>query len=112
MALDSGSLTVRPGSFTVLLGPSGCGKTTCLRIVAGLETATEGQIEIAGRDVTALPTASRGVAMVFQSYALFPHLSVACARSRTLARLSVARPTIAPDADRADGRYRGFDGAG
>jgi sn-glycerol 3-phosphate transport system ATP-binding protein len=76
-ALDRVSLTVPPGSFTVLLGPSGCGKTTCLRIVAGLETASEGTIEIAGRDVTALPPAARGVAMVFQSYALFPHLSVA-----------------------------------
>jgi sn-glycerol 3-phosphate transport system ATP-binding protein len=61
----------------VLLGPSGCGKTTCLRIVAGLETATEGRIEIAGHDVTTLPPAARGVAMVFQSYALFPHLNVA-----------------------------------
>ena len=76
-ALDRISLDVRPGTFTVLLGPSGCGKTTCLRIVAGLETATEGRVEIAGRDVTNLPPAARGVAMVFQSYALFPHLNVA-----------------------------------
>ncbi len=76
-ALDSISLRVRPGSFTVLLGPSGCGKTTCLRIVAGLETASEGRVEIGGRDVTHLPPAARGVAMVFQSYALFPHLTVA-----------------------------------
>ena len=76
-ALDSASLHVPAGSFTVLLGPSGCGKTTCLRIVAGLETASSGRIEIAGRDVTNLPPAERGVSMVFQSYALFPHLSVA-----------------------------------
>ena len=76
-ALDGISLHVRAGSFTVLLGPSGCGKTTCLRIVAGLETATEGRVEIGGRDVTRLPPAARGVAMVFQSYALFPHLTVA-----------------------------------
>src|SRR3954462_6218703 len=76
-ALDGISIEVAPGSFTVLLGPSGCGKTTCLRIVAGLETASEGRIEIAGRDVTNLPPAARGVAMVFQSYALFPHLNVA-----------------------------------
>jgi sn-glycerol 3-phosphate transport system ATP-binding protein len=75
-ALDAISLSVRPGSFTVLLGPSGCGKTTCLRIVAGLETASEGRVEIGGRDVTRLPPAARGVAMVFQSYALFPHLTV------------------------------------
>jgi sn-glycerol 3-phosphate transport system ATP-binding protein len=76
-ALDRVSIDVAPGSFTVLLGPSGCGKTTCLRIVAGLETASEGRIQIAGRDVTNLPPADRGVAMVFQSYALFPHLNVA-----------------------------------
>jgi sn-glycerol 3-phosphate transport system ATP-binding protein len=76
-ALDGVSIDVEPGRFTVLLGPSGCGKTTCLRIVAGLETATEGRVEIAGRDVTNLPPAARGVAMVFQSYALFPHLNVA-----------------------------------
>ena len=76
-ALDRITLDVAPGRFTVLLGPSGCGKSTCLRIVAGLETATEGRVEIGGRDVTHLPPAARGVAMVFQSYALFPHLSVA-----------------------------------
>jgi sn-glycerol 3-phosphate transport system ATP-binding protein len=76
-ALDQVSISVEPGRFTVLLGPSGCGKTTCLRIVAGLETATAGGVEIAGRDVTNLPPAARGVAMVFQSYALFPHLNVA-----------------------------------
>ena len=76
-ALDRISIDVAPGSFTVLLGPSGCGKTTCLRIVAGLEAATEGHVEIGGRDVTKLPPAARGVAMVFQSYALFPHLNVA-----------------------------------
>ena len=76
-ALDNISLHVRPGSFAVLLGPSGCGKTTCLRIVAGLETTTSGSVFIGGRDVTRLPPAARGVAMVFQSYALFPHLTVA-----------------------------------
>jgi sn-glycerol 3-phosphate transport system ATP-binding protein len=75
--LDRVSINISTGSFTVLLGPSGCGKTTCLRIVAGLETATEGRVEIGGRDVTHLPPATRGVAMVFQSYALFPHLTVA-----------------------------------
>lgn len=75
-ALERVSIEVAPGSFTVLLGPSGCGKTTCLRIVAGLETASEGRVEIGGRDVTNLPPAARGVAMVFQSYALFPHLTV------------------------------------
>ena len=76
-ALEGVSLHVAAGSFCVLLGPSGCGKTTCLRIVAGLEQASTGKVEIGGRDVTLLPAASRGVAMVFQSYALFPHLNVA-----------------------------------
>ncbi len=75
-ALDRVSFTVKAGQFCVLLGPSGCGKTTCLRIVAGLDQATSGRVEIGGRDVTSLPPAARGVAMVFQSYALFPHLSV------------------------------------
>jgi sn-glycerol 3-phosphate transport system ATP-binding protein len=60
-----------------LLGPSGCGKSTTLRLIAGLETASAGTIRIADREVTALPPAKRGVSMVFQNYALFPHLSVA-----------------------------------
>lgn len=77
VALDSVSLDVPPGTFTVLLGPSGCGKTTCLRIIAGLEAASSGTVGIGGRDVTDLPPSERGVAMVFQSYALFPHLTVA-----------------------------------
>ncbi len=77
VALHNVSLRIEPGSFCVLLGPSGCGKSTTLRIIAGLETATSGSLRIDGRDVTALPPAQRGVAMVFQNYALFPHLSVA-----------------------------------
>ena len=76
-ALTDVSIDIAAGSFCVLLGPSGCGKTTCLRIVAGLDQASAGRIEIGGRDVTHLSPARRGVAMVFQSYALFPHLSVA-----------------------------------
>jgi len=75
-ALAGISFSVEAGSFCVLLGPSGCGKTTLLRIVAGLEQASGGRVEIGGRDVTNLPPAARGVAMVFQSYALFPHLNV------------------------------------
>ena len=77
IALDGVSLTVPAGCFAVLLGPSGCGKSTCLRIAAGLEAPDSGRVEIDGRDVTALAPAARGVAMVFQSYALFPHLNVA-----------------------------------
>lgn len=76
-ALDGVSITVAAGSFAVLLGPSGCGKTTCLRIIAGLEQPDAGAVLLDGRDVTSLPPAQRGLAMVFQSYALFPHLTVA-----------------------------------
>jgi sn-glycerol 3-phosphate transport system ATP-binding protein len=76
-ALDGIDLTIAPASFCVLLGPSGCGKSTTLRIIAGLEMASAGQVIIDGRDVTALAPAQRGIAMVFQNYALFPHLSVA-----------------------------------
>ncbi|MGJ7506817.1 ABC transporter ATP-binding protein [Variovorax sp. GT1P44] len=76
-ALHAVNLEIQPGSFCVLLGPSGCGKSTTLRIVAGLESATGGQVLIDGQDVTTLPPARRGIAMVFQNYALFPHLSVA-----------------------------------
>jgi sn-glycerol 3-phosphate transport system ATP-binding protein len=76
-AVDGISFSAQPGRLVALLGPSGCGKSTTLRLIAGLETATAGSIAIAGRDVTDLPPAKRGVSMVFQSYALFPHLSVA-----------------------------------
>ena len=76
-AVDGISFAAQPGRLVALLGPSGCGKSTTLRLIAGLETATSGSIAIAGRDVTDLPPAKRGVSMVFQSYALFPHLSVA-----------------------------------
>mgnify|MGYP003287462481 FL=1 len=75
-ALRAMNLHIPAGSFCVLLGPSGCGKSTTLRIIAGLETATSGQVRIGGKDVTQLPPAERGIAMVFQNYALFPHLSV------------------------------------
>ena len=75
-ALRAMNLHITAGSFCVLLGPSGCGKSTTLRIIAGLETATSGQVRIGGKDVTHLPPAERGIAMVFQNYALFPHLSV------------------------------------
>lgn len=71
------SFAVKQGHLTVLLGPSGCGKSTMLRMIAGLEEPTSGTIEIGGRDVAGLTGAARGVAMVFQSYALFPHLTVA-----------------------------------
>ncbi|MFZ4410155.1 MAG: ABC transporter ATP-binding protein [Paracraurococcus sp.] len=71
------SLTMAEGEFLALVGPSGCGKTTLLRIIAGLESADAGSIRIAGRDVTKLRAADRDIAMVFQNYALYPHLTVA-----------------------------------
>ncbi|HEV3478526.1 MAG TPA: sn-glycerol-3-phosphate ABC transporter ATP-binding protein UgpC [Gaiellaceae bacterium] len=70
------SLTIEDGEFIVLVGASGCGKTTLLRLIAGLEEATAGRIEIGGKDVTDKPPRLRDVAMVFQSYALYPHMSV------------------------------------
>ncbi len=69
-------LAIKDKEFVVFVGPSGCGKSTLMRIVAGLESATSGQIVIEGRDVSDLPPVERGIAMVFQSYALYPHLSV------------------------------------
>jgi ABC-type Fe3+/spermidine/putrescine transport system ATPase subunit len=70
------SIDVKPGEFLTLLGPSGCGKTTTLRMIAGFEAPDAGSIEFGGQDVTRLPANQRGIGMVFQNYALFPHLSV------------------------------------
>ena len=75
-AVDHVSFTVPQGTLTTILGPSGCGKTTLLRMIAGLETPSAGRIFIAGSDVTAKSPAERNVSMVFQSYALFPHMNV------------------------------------
>lgn len=75
-AVDGFTLDVKDGEFLVLVGPSGCGKSTSLRMVAGLETPTSGRIFIGGRDVTALPPKDRDIAMVFQNYALYPHMTV------------------------------------
>jgi multiple sugar transport system ATP-binding protein len=69
-------LNIEDGEFVVFVGPSGCGKSTLLRLIAGLEDTTSGVIAIDGKDATALPPAKRGLAMVFQSYALYPHMSV------------------------------------
>jgi len=76
-ALDDVSLDIRQGEFFTLLGPSGCGKTTLLRLIAGFEMPTEGQILLDGKDISVLPPNRRPVNTVFQSYALFPHLTVA-----------------------------------
>ena len=76
LAVDSISFEVQKGSLTTILGPSGCGKTTTLRMIAGLETPSAGQIIMDGKDVTTLGPAERNVSMMFQSYALFPHMNV------------------------------------
>ena len=76
MAVKGISFEVPAGTLTTILGPSGCGKTTTLRMIAGLESATSGSIFMGGRDVTTLGPAERNVSMMFQSYALFPHMNV------------------------------------
>ncbi|HNY68210.1 MAG TPA: ABC transporter ATP-binding protein, partial [Bacillota bacterium] len=76
VAADNVTLTINPGELVTFLGPSGCGKTTTLRMVAGFENPTSGRVFIGDRDVTSLPPNNRDTAMVFQSYALFPHMTV------------------------------------
>jgi iron(III) transport system ATP-binding protein len=76
VAVNRVSFTIERATLVTLLGPSGCGKTTTLRLIAGLELATEGEVWIGGRDVTRRPATERNVSMVFQSYALFPHMTV------------------------------------
>ena len=86
-------LEIEEGEFVVFVGPSGCGKSTLLRLIAGLEDVSDGQILINGTDATAIPPASRGLAMVFQSYALYPHMSV---------RNNIAFPLRMAGLDRAE----------
>ena len=76
VAVQSVSHNFKPDSYTCLLGPSGCGKSSTLRMIAGHESVSEGSIVLGGRDISYLPPAQRGTAMMFQNYALFPHLSV------------------------------------
>ena len=75
-ALEDVSITINDGEFVVLVGPSGCGKTTLLRMVAGLEDITEGEISIGKKTVNEVAPKDRDIAMVFQNYALYPHMSV------------------------------------
>ncbi len=96
-ALDDLTLDVAPGEFLVLLGPSGCGKTTVLRLIAGLEEASAGEIAIDGVRVNDLPPKDRDVAMVFQNYALYPHLSV---------RENIAFPLVMRRTPKAEARKR------
>src|SRR3954469_15038092 len=76
LAVDEVSFTIHEGEFFSMLGPSGCGKTTTLRMIAGFEEPTDGRILLRGQDVTHVPPARRNVNMVFQAYALFPHMTV------------------------------------
>ena len=76
IAVNNLTLEVHDGEFLVLLGPSGCGKTTAMRMVAGLEEVTEGTITIDGVDVTDLPPRDRNISMIFQNYAVWPHMTV------------------------------------
>ena len=88
-------LEVAPGEFVVFVGPSGCGKSTLLRIIAGLEEQTSGDLRIDGKLMNGVPPAKRGIAMVFQSYALYPHLSVADNMGLALKQEGVPKPEIA-----------------
>src|ERR1700737_4076106 len=76
LAVNNLSLDVKDTEFMILVGPSGCGKSTALRMLAGLEAITDGAIRIGGRVVNSIPAKDRDIAMVFQSYALYPHMSV------------------------------------
>ncbi|WP_020392897.1 ABC transporter ATP-binding protein [Kribbella catacumbae] len=102
-AVDGLDLTVADGEFFALLGPSGCGKTTLLRTIAGLESATEGTVRIDSADVTRLEPGKRGVAMVFQDYALFPHMTVSENITYPLKVRRVAPSTRAEVAERTSG---------
>jgi multiple sugar transport system ATP-binding protein len=97
VATDRVDLAIPAGKFTVFVGPSGCGKTTLLRLIAGLETIDEGRILIDGSDVARTPPSARGLAMVFQSYALYPHMTV---RANLGFALKIARRPKAEIADR------------
>jgi len=96
-------MEIADGEFMVLVGPSGCGKSTALRMIAGLETPTAGRVLIGERDVTALPPQERDIAMVFQSYALYPHMTVRENLSFGLRMRGAARPAIA---ERVEGAAR------
>src|SRR5262249_6493467 len=76
-AVDDVGLAIAAGEFFALLGPSGCGKTTTLRMIAGFETPDQGRIIVGGNDITDMPVHKRNMGMIFQSYALFPHRTVA-----------------------------------
>ena len=92
--IKDANLDIEDGSFVVFVGPSGCGKTTLLRLIAGLEDVTGGQILIDGKNVVDVPPAKRGLSMVFQSYALYPHMSVRGNIAFGLKMAGLPRPEI------------------
>ncbi|MFD1627605.1 ABC transporter ATP-binding protein [Azospirillum griseum] len=94
-------LSIADGEFVVFVGPSGCGKSTLLRVIAGLETVTAGDIHIDGAEVTRAAASDRGLAMVFQSYALYPHMTVHQNMSFALENMGIAKAEIASRVDRA-----------
>ena len=94
-------LTIDDGEFCVFVGPSGCGKSTLLRMIAGLEETSDGQINIVARDVTHMDPAERGVAMVFQTYALYPHMTVKENMGFGLKMTGVDKAKIEKHVDRA-----------
>jgi putrescine transport system ATP-binding protein len=100
-AVDKVSLDITAGEFFVLLGPSGCGKTTLLRMIAGFELPTEGQILIDGQDMAGIPPNKRPVNTVFQSYAVFPHLSVADNVGYGLKIARIAKEDLKPRVEEA-----------
>ena len=93
--VDELSVTIEPGQFTVILGPSGCGKSTLLRLIAGLEAVSDGSIRIGGRMANVLPPQERGCGMVFQNYALYPHMTVEGNLAYGLQRAGGSRKAIA-----------------
>src|SRR5262245_38705111 len=93
-ALDDIEVDIRSGEFVVLVGPSGCGKSTLLRCIAGLEAPTSGTIEIDGQRVDPLPPSERGVGMVFQDYALYPHMTARDNLAFGLKMKRMSRPEI------------------
>jgi multiple sugar transport system ATP-binding protein len=101
--IPSIDLAIEEGEFVVFVGPSGCGKSTLLRLIAGLEDVTSGRIEIDGRDVSTVPPARRGLSMVFQSYALYPHMSVRSNIGFGLRMAGEARDVIRQKVEKAAG---------
>ena len=95
-ALEDVSIEINDGEFVVLVGPSGCGKTTLLRMVAGLEDITEGEISIADKIVNEVAPKDRDIAMVFQNYALYPHMSVYDNMAFSVKLRQVAKDAIVP----------------